>query len=336
MQFKDYVKDRITTIALLLFAIIQIQVILLIYPITILIRLYFFIIPLIGYFLGIYFEYRKKKNFYDETLGKLNNLDEKYLIAEMIEAPSSIEEKILESILHETDKSMIEKINQYKYVQEEYKDYIELWIHEIKLPIATSKMIIENNPSPITLSIDEELNEIENYIEQALYYARSEIANNDYYIRKCNLKDIVNEVIKKNKKSLIAKKIRIETNNIEKIIYTDLKWSQFILNQIIQNSIKYKKELDSAIICEAEEKKENVILKIIDNGIGIKTSELPKVFDKGFTGTNGRIEKKSTGIGLFLCKKLCNKLGMGIEINSTENEGTEVKIIFPKNSFIEM
>lgn len=336
MQFKDYIKDRITTIALLLFAIIQTQIILLIYPIDLLIRLYFFLIPLIGYFLGIYFEYRKKKNFYDETLGKLNNLDEKYLIAEMLEVPTSVEERILESILHETDKAMIEKINQYKYVQEEYKDYIELWIHEIKLPIATSKMIIENNPSPTTLSIDEELNEIENYIEQALYYARSEIANNDYYIRKCNLKDIVNEVIKKNKKSLITKKIRIETNNIEKIIYTDLKWAQFILNQIIQNSIKYKKESDSVIICEAEEKKENVTLKIIDNGIGIKSGELSKVFDKGFTGTNGRIEKKSTGIGLFLCKKLCTKLGMGIEIDSIENEGTEVKIIFPKNSFTEM
>ena len=95
-----------------------------------------------------------------------------------------------------------------------------------------------------SLSIDEELSEIENYIEQALYYARSEIANNDYYIKKCNLKDIVNEVIKKNKKNLITKKIKIETNNIEKIIYTDQKWTQFILNQIIQNSIKYKKETD--------------------------------------------------------------------------------------------
>ena len=141
---------------------------------------------------------------------------------------------------------------------------------------------------------------------------------------------------KKNKKNLITKKIKIETNNIEKIIYTDQKWTQFILNQIIQNSIKYKKETDSVIICKAEEKKENVILKIIDNGIGIKEAELPKVFDKGFTGTNGRIEKKSTGIGLFLCKKLCTKLGMGIEINSIENEETEVKIIFPKNSFTEI
>ena len=336
MNFKDYIKDRTITITLLLFAVIQIQIILLIYPIHLLLRLYFFIVPLAGYFLGIYFEYRKKKSFYEETLGKLNNLDEKYLIAEMLKVPAFIEECILQTILHETDKAMIEKINQYKYVQEEYKDYIELWIHEVKLPIATSKMIIENNPNSITLSIDEELSEIENYIEQALYYARSEIANNDYYIKKCNLKDIVNEVIKKNKKNLITKKIKIETNNIEKIIYTDQKWTQFILNQIIQNSIKYKKETDSVIICKAEEKKENVILKIIDNGIGIKEAELPKVFDKGFTGTNGRIEKKSTGIGLFLCKKLCTKLGMGIEINSIENKETEVKIIFPKNSFTEI
>ena len=196
------------------------------------------------------------------------------------------------------------------------------------MPIATTKMIIENNQNEITRSIEEEINEIENYIEQALYYARSEIANKDYYIKKCNLKDIVNEAIKKNKKTLINKKIKIETINIEKIIYTDSKWTQFILNRI-----KYKKELNPEIICEAEEKKEKVILKIKDNGIGIKETEISRVFDKGFTGTNGRIEKKSTGIGLYLCKKLCNNLGMGIEINSKENEWTELKLIFPKNSF---
>lgn len=197
-------------------------------------------------------------------------------------------------------------------------------------------MIIENNSNEITKSIEEEINEIENYIEQALYYARSEIANKDYYIKKCNLKDIVNEAIKKNKKTLINKKIKIETINIEKIIYTDSKWTQFILNQIIQNSIKYKKETSSEIICEAEEKKEKVILKIKDNGIGIKESEISRVFNKGFTGTNGRMEKKSTGIGLYLCKKLCNNLGMGIEIDSKENEWTEIKIIFPKNSFTQI
>jgi len=140
-----------------------------------------------------------------------------------------------------------------------------------------------------------------------------------------------------NKKNLITKKIKIETNNIEKIIYTDQKWTQFILNQIIQNSIKYKKETDSVIICKAEEKKENVILKIIDNGIGIKEAELPKVFDKGFTGTNGRlIGKKSTGIGLYLCKNLCNKLGIAIELNSVENEGTQIQLVFPKSSYIDI
>lgn len=197
-------------------------------------------------------------------------------------------------------------------------------------------MIIENNSNTITQSIEEEINEIENYIEQALYYARSEIANKDYYIKKCNLKDIVNESIKKNKKTLINKKIKIETIDLEKIIYTDTKWTQFILNQIIQNSVKYKKEINSEIVCKAEEKKEKVILKIIDNGIGIKQSELSKVFDKGFTGTNGRIEKKSTGIGLYLCKKLCTNLGMGIEIDSKENEWTQIKLIFPKNSFTEI
>ena len=121
-------------------------------------------------------------------------------------------------------------------------------------------------------------------------------------------------------------------------VNTDSKWIIFILNQIIQNSIKYRKEnKQTEIQIYAIEKKENVILYIKDNGIGIKKGELTRVFEKGFTGTNGRIlNKKSTGIGLYLCKKLCDKLGIAIELNSIENEGTEVKIVFPNGSYMNL
>ena len=109
------------------------------------------------------------------------------------------------------------------------------------------------------------------------------------------------------------------------------------MNQIIQNSIKYRKKENSVIEIYANQGKENVILYIKDNGIGIKQGEITRVFEKGFTGTNGRLSnKKSTGIGLYLCKKLCNKLGIGIELNSVQNEGTEVKLVFPQNSYIEL
>lgn len=198
-------------------------------------------------------------------------------------------------------------------------------------------MVIENNKNAITKSIDEELDKVENYIEQALFYARSNTVEKDYYIRKVVLKEIVNESIKKNKSSLIQEKISIDIHDLEIEVNTDNKWIVFILNQIIQNSIKYRKKENSVMEIYANQGKENVILYIKDNGIGIKQGEITRVFEKGFTGTNGRLSnKKSTGIGLYLCKKLCNKLGIGIELNSVQNEGTEVKLVFPKDSYIEL
>ena len=199
-------------------------------------------------------------------------------------------------------------------------------------------MIAENNKTEATKSIDEEIEKIENYIEQALYYARSNTVEKDYYIKKCNLKEIVNEVIKKNKKMLIAEKVVINTENLDIIVNTDSKWIVFILNQIIQNSIKYKKmDNQSKIEIYSKIGKENITLYVKDNGIGIKKEEISKVFEKGFTGTNGRISsKKSTGIGLYLCKKLCDKLGIGIEIESNQNEGTKVRLVFPNSSYINM
>ncbi len=334
MKFNSFIKDKILQICLITFGIATIEIFLLAYPFGNFIKIYIPITIFVLYFISIIFEYLGKKRYYRNIYKLLGELEEKYLITEIINNPSFYEGKILKEILEQTNKSMIENVNKYKYQQEDYKEYIEMWIHEIKTPIATSKLIIENNKSDVTKNIDEELNKVENYIEQALFYARSNTVEKDYYIKKSNLKDIVNECIKKNKTSLIQDKININTHDLDKQVNTDSKWIVFILNQIIQNSIKYK---SSKIEIYAEKGKENIVLHIKDNGMGIKESEITRVFEKGFTGTNGRIlNKKSTGIGLYLCKKLCNKIGIGIELNSIQNEGTEIKIIFPKSSYIDM
>lgn len=199
-------------------------------------------------------------------------------------------------------------------------------------------MIIENNKNDVTKSIDEELDRVENYIEQALFYARSSTVEKDYYIKKVQLRDIANECIKKNKSMLIHEKIQVNIHDVDMEVNTDSKWTLFILNQIIQNSVKYRKhDINLEIEMFAKVNKENVVLYIRDNGIGIKKGEITRVFEKGFTGTNGRLlNKKSTGIGLYLCKNLCNKLGITIELNSVQDEGTEVRLVFPKNSYMEM
>ncbi len=337
MDFKLFFKDKAITILLLLFGIITIEIFLMAYNVGMLIKIYIPLIIMGLYMISIIIEYFKRKKFYDNLLKMLEELDEKYLITEIIKTPNFLEGQIFKNSLEQIDKSMLENVNKYKYMTEDYKEYIELWIHEIKIPISASKMVIENNKNAITKSIDEELDKVENYIEQALFYARSNTVEKDYYIRKVFLKEIVTESIKKNKSSLIQEKISIDIHDLDIEVNTDNKWIVFILNQIIQNSIKYRKKENSVIEIYANQGKENVILYIKDNGIGIKQGEITRVFEKGFTGTNGRLSnKKSTGIGLYLCKKLCNKLGIGIELNSVQNEGTEVKLVFPQNSYIEL
>ena len=338
MKFKDYIKDKLLLIILLVLAILSIETLLLAYQILPIIRIYIAVILILVVAIAMGIEYYKKKNFYNKLKQDLEELNEKYLISEIINTPGFTEGKILKEIIQETGKSMLENVNIYKNIQEDYKEYIELWIHEIKIPIATSKLIIENNKSNVTRSIDEELDKIDNYTEQALYYARSNDANKDYIITKTSLKEIVNMAVLKNKTNLLNNKVTVNLQEgLDKEVYTDSKWAVFILNQIIQNSIKYAKEADKTIEIFSEEKKEKVILYIKDNGIGIKKGEITRVFDKGFTGENGRIiGKKSTGIGLYLCKKLCDKLGIGIELNSNQNVGTEVRIVFPKNSYTKL
>ena len=337
MRFKEYLKDKIIYISLLVFAVITIEILLIPYDMQIFIKIYVAVAIIAAFLIGFLVEYYSKKNYYDTVKSRIRELQEEYLIMEVLPKADFTEANILEDAIRDIGKSMLENVNKYKYLQEDYKDFIELWIHEIKIPIATSKMIVENNKNEITASINEELDKIDNYTEQALFYARSNTVEKDYIVRKIQLKEIVNASILKNKAQLIQNKISIDTKNLDETVCADSKWCIFIINQIIQNSIKYSKNADRQIEIYGERKKENIILYIKDNGIGIKESEITRVFEKGFTGENGRITgKKSTGIGLYLCKKLCDKLCIGLELNSKKDEGTEVKLIFPNNSFINM
>ena len=358
MKFIDFIKEKMVLIIGTILALVSVEILLLAYDISILIRVYCAFIIAFVMILAILIEYKKKKDYYNELIKNMEDLKEKYLISEIIKTPNFIEGKILKDILQDTGKSMLENVNYYKNIQEDYKEYIELWIHEVKIPIAASKMIIENNKeltrnsreslqikdtetdsitykSDILRSIDEELDKVENYTEQALFYARSNAVEKDYIINKTDLKEIVNGAILKNKTTLINEKVSLELSNLkDEEVYTDSKWAVFIINQIIQNAIKYSKKENKKIEISSQEKNDKVILYIKDNGIGIKKGEITRVFERGFTGENGRIiGQKSTGIGLYLCKKLCDRLGLGIELNSEKDKGTEVRIIFPKNSY---
>ncbi len=336
MKFSSFIKEKIPSIILLLFFLFSAEIFLLLIDDRLFIHLYIGIGLIVCYTIGIVIEYWQKNKYYQEIMGSLEQLEDKYLLPEMMKDPSFIEGKLLKSILQEVGKSMTEHVNSFKRNQEEYKEYIELWIHEIKTPIAVSKMIIENHRNEITNDIEEEIDKIDIFIEQALFYARSNHTEKDYLIKETKLKDIVGNVIVKNKKQLIEQKIKIELNLTEEIVYTDSKWIEFIINQIMMNSIKYKKEEEATITIKSNTNKENTELIIHDNGIGIKAAEIDRVFEKGFTGTNGRNTQKSTGIGLYLCQKLANRLGHQITIQSQEGKGTTITLIFPQSSFYQL
>ena len=266
MSFKEFIKEKTILIVGTMLVLVSIEILLLAYHIGLLVKLYCAAAVIFVVLLSIIVEYKRKKDYYDELLKNMNKLKEKYLISEIIKTPNFIEGKILKDILQDTGKSMLENVNYYKNIQEDYKEYIELWIHEVKIPIAASKLIIENNKNSITKSIAEELDKVENYTEQALFYARSNAVEKDYIINKTNLKEIVNGAILKNKTTLLNGKVSIDLTNLKDAeVYTDSKWAIFIVNQIIQNAIKYSKEDDKKIEIFSKEKDDKLILYIKDN-----------------------------------------------------------------------
>ena len=332
MSFKKYILSKVPFLMINLTIYLILMIIMIIIGINIRTRFFMFLIwfsPLISY---LVLEYFNKKNFYDDVIGILESLDKKYLLPEIVKKPSVYEEQVTYEVLRECCREMHEHVNYYKNLQGEYREYIETWVHEIKTPIASLSLIAENSDSKNKRALEDELNKIEIYIEQVLYYSRSTDVSTDYIVKEFEIKNILQRVIRKNRRDFISKGFSIDIDNVFGKVITDSKWIEFIINQIIVNSIKYSNKESAKFKAYTKINEDNIILFLEDNGIGISDKDIKRVFDKGFTGENGRVYGKSTGIGLYLCKKLCAKLGLGIEIESKINKGTKVKIVFPKGS----
>ena len=235
---------------------------------------------------------------------------------------------------------MLEQVENGRRERNEYREYIEQWIHEIKTPITAIRLLCDNNRSDLTREIMGEVEKITQYTEQTLYYARSENTQNDYLIREIRLLDVIHDAVADNKYLLMQNQVVLELPREEIYICSDEKWLRFILDQLIVNAVKYRSE-KPMIRFLTEDMGEYVTLSVQDNGIGIEAADLPRVFEKGFTGQNGRNVLHSTGLGLYLCRKLCDKLGIRIRIESAVREpakeqrsGTKVTLTFYLNHLI--
>lgn len=329
MSIKDYLKDRtlLLLINFILFIIISGIMLLINIGNNIIILVFcIWFLPLLSY---IFTEFIKQKGYYDKLNSMIDSLDKRYLLSEIIKEPEFLEGKIVYDLLKQANRDMHEHVKKYRDMESEYREYIETWVHEIKTPIASTKLIIENNQSEITRNINYQIKKIEEYIEQVLYYSRSNNVSKDYIIKEVSLDILIKNVIKRNSRDFINKRISIDIADVEGTVFSDVKWLEFILNQVIGNAIKYTSVKEGKVKVYTVKNENNIVLRIEDNGIGIIDKDVNRVFEKGFTGENGRKLGRSTGIGLYLCKKLCEQLGLGISLTSKIGNGTKVSIIFP-------
>lgn len=276
-----------------------------------------FLAALVASFLDFvnYRESYKKLKFLEENI--LNNLED---LPKSLDIRIDYYHKIIEKLYEELEK--LTQKNRQKNT--DMDDYYSMWVHQIKTPIAAMNFLLDNEEVDQKI-LQQELFKIERYVEMVLTYIRLDSISSDYVITKINLDEVVKDSVKKYATIFINKKIKLNYVSHETMVISDKKWLSFAFEQILGNSVKYS-SVGGEITIETYENK----LVIEDNGIGIKEEDLPRIFEKGFTGFNGRYEKKSSGLGLYLCKKTLDKLGHHIEISSKVGEGTRIEITFPK------
>ena len=336
MNLKNYVKDHGIFLLIQLTAIAVLEGVLLLFHAAFALQMFFLFVELLALFGVLFYDYGRKRQFYAHMEGQMETLKEKYLLMEMLEEPEFLEGKIFCQVMQEMEKSMNDEIFGQIRRNNEFKRYVETWVHEVKLPIASIRLMLHEHRSEVSRALKEQVSRIESDVEQVLYYLRSEVPEKDYLIQKYSLKERTDRAIADNKDSLIFHHMRIRQDTEAVMVCTDGKWLNFMLGQILSNAVKYKKDEEPCIQLWSEIQKHCVKLHIRDNGMGIPKQDLPRVFEKSFTGENGRKGQASTGMGLYLCKTLCERLGHRIEIASREREYTEIIIIFQQNAFIEL
>lgn len=256
-------------------------------------------------------------------------IDLKYLetniLSSMEDLPKSLDirveyyQEIIERLHNEVERLKIEDNKK----MENLADYYSMWIHQIKTPIAAMNFLLDNEETDVKV-FKQELFKIERYVEMVLTYIRLGSETSDYVITSIDLDEVVRENIKKYATLFINKKIKLNYVSHETYVISDKKWLGFAFEQLLSNAIKYTKSGGEISINISESE-----LIIEDNGIGIYEEDLPRIFEQSFTGLNGRYEKKSSGLGLYLCKKTLDKLQHKIEITSEINKGTKVEVTFP-------
>lgn len=323
-SFKYYLKAKLKLILILMMCITIFTGVFSLYDLPIEAILYgaglsFFVILLFGIF-----DYRSF-NFRVQALRKVQK-DIEVSIENLPEGVNAIEDAYINLVkaLFQQQNKLISKSREE---MAEMIDYYTLWVHQIKTPIAAMALLLQGQDSKENKELKMQLFKIEQYVEMVLVYLRMNSESSDYVFKKCDLDRIVKQCVRKYASMFIKKKISIDLKPIDKMPITDEKWLAFVLEQILSNAIKYTNEGSVSIYMEG-----NNSLVIEDTGIGIAEEALYRIFDRGFTGYNGRMDKKASGLGMYLSKKILTNLGHDIKIESKIGEGTKVIVSFDESN----
>lgn len=250
-----------------------------------------------------------------------------------VETKDILEERYVD-LIHAQEKSRVDTENISARSSKDMEQYYNIWVHQIKTPISGMNVLLQSmEPTEEVGELQNQLFSVEQYVDMALQYQKIKSTTNDFSFAEIPLNKVIRENIRKYARLFIAKKLAVRYEETALRVLTDEKWISFVLGQIITNAVKYSDK--GSITISAYEDECNTYLSVKDEGIGISPEDLPRVFERGYTGYNGRADKKSTGIGLFLCKSVTRMLGHKIQISSEPGKGTEVTIIFSKQRITE-
>ena len=390
MRFRDYLKDHIVAIVIEITALVSSNIFMSAFKINVGLRIAVTTVFVMAFLISFLWDFWRRSRFFNTMEENLRQLDQKYLIAETLEGADYYEGEFINEMIREMGKSMYEHVADARRYAGDFKEYIEMWVHEVKLPIAAlmlrvnnlreelaekvdasetetaedettgrntgdvegdrasendEETVVDNNHGFIATRLrelaeaEEQLRRINDHIEQVLYYARSENTEKDYVIRETKLGRTVASVLQANRSFIQEKGVTLKVHDLDRTVVTDSKWLEFIISQFLSNSLRYTStEKEPLIEIYSEEKNGDTILHFRDNGTGIPREELGRIWDKTFTGTNGRLDGKqseghfgSTGMGLYIVKKLCSKLGHRAAAESEYGKFTDMMIVFGKN-----
>lgn len=348
MSFWMYVRSALSGVLIMLAAVGALDLVLAVSGTPWSVTLLADFLVLAAFVLTLLVAWLRRRGFYSDLAHGASDVEHPLWITEMVDPPDFAEGELTYGALRAISKAANDDVASYRRQVADYREYVETWVHEAKSPLAAAHLMLENLVDAVTDgagpqeavakadALEEELERVEGYIEQALFFARSETLDRDYLIRGHSLRDLVTTAIKANARPMIAARVSPVRRNLDLTVFTDDKWMEFILGQLIQNSVKYARpqgaviEFSGRLLGEGGAD-ERIELTVRDNGCGVPEADLPRVFDRGFTGENGRSGKRSTGIGLYLVRRLCDKMGIGVSADSVEGEGFAVTLTFPAN-----